>query len=104
MGRSCGRWEVGRAAGDGQLYDPQGLALTASGTVLVCEYGNHRVSELRVTDGAFVSKWGKDGGIGGAGGSGNQEGEFHYPEAITVSDDGEVYVSDTGNNRIQVFI
>ena len=62
----------GEGSGDGQLFRPRGLALTARGTILVCEEGNHRVSELRVTDGAFVCKWGKNEGAGGATGKRKQ--------------------------------
>ena len=41
------------------------------------------MSELRVTDGAFVCKWGKNGGAGGMEkGIGSQEGEFGGPEAV----------------------
>ena len=93
----------GKGSGDGQLSYPQGLALSMRGTVLVCEHGNHRVSELRVTDGAFVCKWGKNGGVGEEDGRG-QEGEFNHPTAVTVSNDGELFVSDKDNHRIQVFV
>ena len=87
--------------GDGQLDSPRGLALTASGTILVCEESNHRVSELRVSDGAFVCKWGKNGGSGVRG---SNEGEFNDPTTVIIGDDGKVFVSDTENHRIQVFI
>ncbi len=34
---------------------------------------------------------------------GSGEGELSYPNALTLGEDGNLYVSDTGNNRIQVF-
>ena len=37
-------------------------------------------------------------------GRGSKEGEFDGPEAVVVSDNGEVFVSDTGKHRIQVFV
>ncbi|XP_078581857.1 protein meiotic P26-like [Branchiostoma floridae x Branchiostoma japonicum] len=37
----------------------------------------------------------------GEGGSGT--GQFSYPFAVTVSDEGEIFVADWGNKRIQVF-
>lgn len=43
--------------------------------------------------GAFIRKFGK---------SGRGDGQFISPEGICVSN-GEIYVADTGNNRIQVF-
>ena len=37
------------------------------------------------------------------GGSGNGNGEFRSPNGIAISDNGFVYVVDTGNSRIQKF-
>ena len=38
-----------------------------------------------------------------SGREGNKDGEFNNPYAIAVRDDGSVFVSDTGNYRVQVF-
>ena len=39
-----------------------------------------------------------------SGGAGEiEEGEFEWPEGISVAPDGSVYVVDTGNDRIQKF-
>ncbi|MFN8642547.1 MAG: hypothetical protein U0802_13165 [Candidatus Binatia bacterium] len=48
----------------------------------------------RYTDGKLTGVWGKTG-------TGN--GEFNRPIGIAVGPDGRVAVSDTMNNRIQVF-
>ncbi|XP_078581874.1 uncharacterized protein LOC144865180 [Branchiostoma floridae x Branchiostoma japonicum] len=37
------------------------------------------------------------------GGEGSGIGQFDYPAGLTVSDDGEIFVTDRGNQRIQVF-
>jgi sugar lactone lactonase YvrE len=37
------------------------------------------------------------------GGSGTQKGEFQYPLGLDVNNKGDIFVTDTGNNRIQVF-
>ena len=34
---------------------------------------------------------------------GNKDGEFSGPRAVAVRDDGYVFVSDTYNNRVQIF-
>ncbi len=54
----------------------------------------------RVSEGApritfvYAGEWGK---------SGTGDGEFNYPEAIAVSADGNVYVADLLNRRVQYF-
>jgi tripartite motif-containing protein 71 len=46
-------------------------------------------------DGKFITKWGSEG---------NNDGQFKMPEDIAVnSKTGDVYITDTGNSRIQVF-
>lgn len=43
----------------------------------------------------FVTRWGSEG---------NEDGQFVDPEDIAVdSKTGNVYITDTGNSRIQVF-
>eukprot|EP00058_Branchiostoma_floridae_P018472 XP_002603961.1 hypothetical protein BRAFLDRAFT_71751 [Branchiostoma floridae] len=37
------------------------------------------------------------------GGEGSETGQFRDPLGVTVSDEGEIFVADSGNNRIQVF-
>jgi DNA-binding beta-propeller fold protein YncE len=45
--------------------------------------------------GNFVAKWGSQG---------DAEGELQKPESIEVDSDGQVYVADTTNNNVQLFI
>ena len=61
--------------------------------VYVVENGSNRVSIFDQT-GKYIKSFGKKG---------DKDGEFNEPYAIAVSDEGYVYVSDTDNNRIQVF-
>lgn len=35
--------------------------------------------------------------------SGNEEGKFHGPEGVSFDDNGNIYVVDSGNNRVQKF-
>ena len=44
------------------------------------------------SDGTFLTAFGKEG---------TGPGEFQYPLAVTVADDGTVFVTDFGNNRVQ---
>jgi len=59
----------------------------------VVDSENNRV-EVFDADGRFVEKWGERG-IG--------PGEFSQPTAIAVDCNGDVYVADTNNNRVERF-
>lgn len=58
-----------------------------------CIQGNNRVQKFD-SDGNFITKWGSEG---------SGEGQFNRPLGISVDSEGNVYVVDTGNYRIQVF-
>jgi DNA-binding beta-propeller fold protein YncE len=59
----------------------------------VLEKFGPRVSKFN-SNGGLVKRWGKKGAA---------PGEFDAPEAICVDKEGNVYVADTGNNRVQKF-
>jgi DNA-binding beta-propeller fold protein YncE len=67
--------------------------LAPSGSfLLVTDSYNHRAA--RYTDGTLVDSWGK---------SGAGPGDFNRPIGVVADAQGNVYVSDTMNNRIQKF-
>ena len=59
----------------------------------VSEFGNDPVSVFDMK-GAFFHCFGKRG---------SREGEFNSPYGITTDTFGNLYVSDTGNNRLVVY-
>ena len=61
--------------------------------VYVVEFDLDRVSVFDENH-KYIKSFGKKG---------DKDGEFNHPYAIAVNDDGCIYVSDTGNNRVQVF-
>lgn len=81
----------------GQFDQPFGLVVDARGGLVVAEWGNNRVQRLSAT-GQPVSAWGNPGGAKSA-----VRGEFNYPQGIAVDAQGTIYVTDSGNNRVQVF-
>lgn len=78
----------------GLLSNPSSLATDSNGFILVAEFSNNRVSIFDKT-GKFVHCFGL---------AGYDDGQFQNPLGIAVSPNGNViYVSDTDNNRIQIF-
>jgi len=97
--------------GDGQFFDPWGLAVDQAGHVYVADAGNDRMQKFDA-DGGFLAKWGtpcrlSDGSrCADPDGSGPLEvgdGQFSRPSGVAVDQDGNVYVADDGNNRVQKF-
>ncbi len=56
-------------------------------------YGNSRVVKFSAS-GKYLFEWGN---------AGDKEGEFNIPHGITLDGNGNVYVADRENNRIQIF-
>ncbi|GAH69261.1 unnamed protein product, partial [marine sediment metagenome] len=77
---------------------PRGLALGRD-RFYITDTGRNRI--LRYTgDGNLDPSFGENGVVGRFG---TGEGESNQPWGIAVDWDGNVYVSDAGNNRIQIF-
>ncbi|MEM7228607.1 MAG: 6-bladed beta-propeller [Planctomycetota bacterium] len=74
------------------LFRPVDIAATAA-RLFVVDQDNDRIS-VRMLDGEIDFVFGV---------TGSGPGEFMAPTGVAVSPDGDVYVSDAGNERIQVF-
>ena len=80
-------------SGPDQLKYPSGVALSATGDILVCEHSNHRIHVFSPT--------GKSVKCVGTSGTGPLQ--FSYPLGIAVHPhSNKVYVTDGGNNRVQI--
>ena len=78
----------------GQFLNPCGIAISIDGHILVTD--EHRLQKL-TTDGVFIK-------LIGSSKSGNGRQQFHDPKGIAVHPTtGDIFVADSGNNRIQVF-
>ncbi len=64
-------------------------------TILVCSSLLYPLPLAFPSNGTWINEWG--GKYGGG------DGEMRSPPGITLDQEGNVYVADTGNNRIQVF-
>jgi tripartite motif-containing protein 71 len=82
-------------SGPGQFDGPAVIAFDPEGNVYVTDSGNQRVQKFTST-GEFITQWGEEG-------EGN--GQFSMPGGLAVDySSGKVYVSDTSNNNVQVFV
>ncbi len=83
----------------GLFIEPWGVAVDAEGYVYVADTWNHRVQKFDA-QGEFVLSWGTLGqSLDGI----ELPGAFYGPRGIAVGPEGNLYVADTGNKRIQVF-
>ena len=77
-----------RGQGEGQLWYPLGIDVSANGELYVANQCNHCVSVFR-EDGTFIRTIG--------------QGKLRYPKDVLVHRSGLVYVADGSNHRIAVF-
>ena len=77
-----------------RLRGPASVAVGPDDWVYVVEFSANRVSVFD-ENGKYIESFGKQG---------DKDGEFINPYCIVFSDDGFVYVSDTGNGRVQLFL
>jgi DNA-binding beta-propeller fold protein YncE len=93
---------------DGQFYFARGIAVDPTdGAVYVVDMGNHRIQKFDTSTNVLpqlITKWGGGLGPGHASSPQAQEpGQFRSPWGITVDGQGDVYITDTGNQRVQKF-
>ena len=88
-------------AGDGSplvLSDPFGVAVAADGTIYVADAGeSNRIRKLSPDGKVSTLAGGSEGFADGAGAAAS----FNTPSALALGPDGNLYVADTGNNRIR---
>lgn len=72
---------------------PSGIDIDSADNVYAISWLNCSIEKF-TSEGVLLTQWGNCGA---------EEGQFTSPFRINVSPEGEIYVSDTGNNRIQVF-
>jgi len=79
---------------DGMFNQPTDIAWNAEGDMFISDgYVNSRVAKID-RNGDWVKSWGE---------AGQGPGQFKLPHAIAVDAQGQVYVADRANARIQVF-
>ncbi len=86
-------------AGETPFNAPRDIAIAADGSLFVADSRNHRIVHLD-SQGLFLNAFGSYGNV--------MDGEIpgglmNEPWGVAVGPDGNVYVADTWNHRIQVF-
>jgi NHL repeat len=81
-------------AEDGRFRQPTDVAFDQAGNTYISDgYINSRIGKVD-KDGNWITSWGDRG---------NKPGEFNTPHSIGADAQGNIYVADRGNRRIQVF-
>ena len=89
-----------KGSGKGEMENPVSIIVDSNNMVYVTEYrqvcsqhGNHRVSVF-TCEGKFLTSFGTQG---------SGPGQFNEPRGIAVDKNGVIYISDSSNNRLQLF-
>ncbi len=95
----------GYGTAPGKFNEPADVAVDADGNVYVADTWNHRIQKFAPDtvgfDGEPLASWGRFAKVTANDAAG--WGAFFGPRGIDVGPEGNVYVTDTGNNRVQVF-
>lgn len=81
----------------------QGLAVDGSGNIYIVDYSNQLVQKYSNSN-TFITQIGFLDMAGTSGITGNANGEFNGPKAIAIDASCNLYVTDAGNNRVEVFV
>jgi len=90
---------------ESQLNAPEGVSVSADGEIYVADTNNHRVQVFSL-EGEYLRSWGSFCSLDEIENceSDNGHGQFNFPEGIVANSVSQrVYVSDSSNDRIQVF-
>jgi uncharacterized protein (TIGR03437 family) len=90
----------GGPAAKAELYQPQAVAVDASGNSYIADSGNHVVRKV-AANGTIATIAGNGvAGYGGDGGSGAKA-QLNTPTGVAVDNSGNVYIADSGNHRVR---
>jgi trimeric autotransporter adhesin len=83
------------------LNSPAGVAVDASGNVYIADTGNHKIRKVTAATGiiSLVAGTGSAGALGD--GSAATNAQLYSPAGVAVDSSGNVYIADTGNNKVR---
>ncbi|PQJ13105.1 hypothetical protein CJD36_005015 [Flavipsychrobacter stenotrophus] len=94
---AAGNTGDGGAATTATLNNPIGVAVDASGNVYIADYGNSRIRKVNAA--GIISNF-AGSGVGLDGGAATAA-DLYHPSGVAVDPSGNVYIAETGNNRIR---
>jgi DNA-binding CsgD family transcriptional regulator/DNA-binding beta-propeller fold protein YncE len=92
----------GGPALDAALERPRGVAVDALGNVLIADTGNNRIRRVDLVSDVITTIAGSSAIYGFAGDGGPADlARLSLPWGVSVGPDGDIYIADTGNDRIR---
>jgi len=85
-----------------QFYSPHGVAVDTAGNLYVADTDNHRIRQIVIATGVVTTLAGS-GAAAFVDGTGTTA-QFNYPIDVAVDTAGNLYVADTGNQRIRKIV
>ena len=103
MGESCGEYVSSHYSYErmveGKCYYPRGIDMDGKGGFVLADTWCHRIQRFRFSSDGKEAEFEKSVGSKGEG-----EGQFNLPQSIRIcKQNGNIYVCDKDNHRIQVF-
>ena len=94
-----------KGTNNGEFSQPMQLAVDSQDHVYVVDRINNRIQKF-TNNGKFITKWGTNNGNGNLDpleNWGKEEGDLFLPTGISIDQNDHVYVTDTSNNRMNVY-
>jgi sugar lactone lactonase YvrE len=90
----------GGLATAGRLSFPQGITVDSAGNLYIADTFNHRIR--KVTTAGIISSIAGNGTSGYSGDGGlATAGQLWFPQGVSIDSAGNLYIADSGNNRIR---
>ena len=91
----------GKAATSAELNNPIGVSVDISGNVYIADYDNNKIR--KVTSSGIITTFAGTGVRGSTGdGGAATSAQLNGPVGVSVHISGNVYIADSGNNKIRM--
>ena len=86
------------------LNTPTGVAVDGSGNLYIADYENHRIRRVAADTGIITTVVGDGQRLFGGDGHPGTSASLANPYGVAVDASGNLYIADTGSNRIRMFV